>query len=126
MPKQVPAVPSGTTPLGPYSTVTEAAGLVFISGQIAIDPATDTPIEGDVSAQAVRVMKNLGAILGDLGLGYGDIVKTTIFLADMADFPAVNTVYGGYFTDAPPARSTVEVGALPGGFQVEIEAIAAR
>ena len=126
MPKQVPDVPSGTTPLGPYSTVTEAAGLVFISGQIAIDPATDSPIAGDVGEQTVRVMKNLGAILGDLGLGYGDIVKTTIFLADMADFPAVNGVYGGYFTDAPPARSTVEVGALPGGFQVEIEAIAAR
>jgi len=126
MPKQVPDVPSGATPFGPYSTVTEAAGLVFISGQIAIDPATDSPIEGDVSAQTVRVMENLGAILGDLGLGYGDIVKTTIFLAHMADFPAVNAVYGGYFTDAPPARSTVEVGALPGGFQVEIEAIAAR
>ena len=71
-------------------------------------------------------MKNLGGILGDLGLGYDDIVKTTIFLADMADFPAVNTVYGSYFADAPPARSTVEVGALPGGFQVEIEVIAAR
>ena len=126
MSKQVPRVPSGTTPLGPYSTVTEAAGLVFISGQIAIDPATDSPIEGDVGEQTVRVMRNLGAILGDLGLEYGDIVKTTIFLADMADFPAVNGVYGGYFTDAPPARSTVEVGALPGGFQVEIEAIAAR
>jgi 2-iminobutanoate/2-iminopropanoate deaminase len=79
-----------------------------------------------VSEQTVRVMKNLGAILGDLGLGYGDIVKTTIFLADMADFPVVNGVYGGYFTEAPPARSTVEVGALPGGFQVEIEAIATR
>ena len=126
MSKQVPRVPSGTTPLGPYSTVTEAAGLVFISGQIAIDPATDSPIEGDVGEQTVRVMKNLGAILEDLGLEYGDIVKTTIFLADMADFPAVNGIYGGYFTDAPPARSTVEVGALPGGFQVEIEAIAAR
>jgi len=126
MSKQVPRVPSGTTPLGPYSTVTEAAGFVFISGQIAIDPATDSPIEGDVGEQTVRVMKNLGAILEDLGLEYGDIVKTTIFLADMADFPAVNGIYGGYFTDAPPARSTVEVGALPGGFQVEIEAIAAR
>jgi 2-iminobutanoate/2-iminopropanoate deaminase len=126
MPKQVPDVPSGVTPLGPYSTVTEAAGLVFVSGQVAIDPATDAPIDGDVRAQAVRVMENLGAILGDLGLGYEDVVKTTIFLDDMADFPAVNDVYGGYFTGAPPARSTVEAGALPGGFLVEIEAIAAR
>ena len=126
MPKQVPDVPSGVTPLGPYSTVTEAAGLVFVSGQVAIDPATDAPIEGDVVAQAVRVMENLGAVLGDLGLEYDDVVKTTIFLDDMADFPAVNEVYGGYFAGAPPARSTVEAGALPGGFLVEIEAIAAR
>lgn len=126
MPKQVPDVPGGPTPLGPYSVVAEAAGLVFVSGQVAIDPATDTRIEGDVRAQAVRVMENLGAILGDLGLGYDDVVKTTIFLDDMADFPAVNEVYGGYFTGEPPARSTVEVGALPGGFLVEIEAIAAR
>jgi len=126
MPKQVPDVPSGVEPLGPYSTVTEAAGLVFVSGQIAIDPATGSRIEGDVRAQTTQIMKNLGGILGDLGLGYGDVAKTTIFLTDMADFPAVNEVYGGYFADAPPARSTVEVGALPGGFLVEIEVIAAR
>ena len=126
MPKLVPDVPSGVSPLGPYSTVTEAAGLVFVSGQVAIDPATDTRIDGDVRAQAVRVMENIGGILGDLGLGYDDIVKTTIFLDDMGDFPVVNEVYGAYFTDAPPARSTIEAGALPGGFLVEIELIAAR
>lgn len=126
MPKQVPDVPSGVTPLGPYSVVTEAAGLVFVSGQVAIDPATDTRIDGDVRAQASRVMDNVGAVLGDLGLGFDDVVKTTIFLADIADFPAVNEVYGGYFTGPPPARSTVEVAALPGGFLVEIEVIAAR
>ncbi|MCB2224305.1 MAG: Rid family detoxifying hydrolase [Actinobacteria bacterium] len=126
MPKQVPDVPSGVKPLGPYSAVTEAAGLVFVSGQVAIDPATDARVEGDAAAQAARIMDNLGGILGDLGLGYDDIAKTTIFLDDMADFPAVNEVYGGYFTGAPPARSTVEVGALPGGFLVEIEVIAAR
>ena len=126
MPKLVPDVPSGVSPLGPYSTATEAAGLVFVSGQVAIDPATDTRIDGDVRAQALRVMENIGGILGDLGLGYADIVKTTIFLDDMADFPVVNEVYGGYFTDEPPARSTVEAGALPGGFLVEIELIAAR
>lgn len=126
MPIQVPDVPSAVSPLGPYSTATEAAGLVFVSGQVAIDPATDTRIEGDVRAQAVQVMENLGGILGDLGLSYGDIAKTTIFLDDMADFPVVNEVYGGYFADKPPARSTVEAGALPGGFLVEIEVIAAR
>jgi len=119
MPKQIPDVPSAVSPLGPYSTVTEAGGLVFISGQVAIDPATDTRIEGDVRAQTIQVMENLG-------LGYLDIAKTTIFLADMADFPVVNEVYGGYFADEPPARSTIEAGALPGGFLVEIEAIAAR
>jgi 2-iminobutanoate/2-iminopropanoate deaminase len=126
MPKQVPDVPSGVSPLGPYSMVTEAAGLVFVSGQVAIDPATDTPIDGGVRDQAVRVMENLGLVLDDLGLGYDDIAKTTIFLTDMGDFPVVNEVYGDCFEGAPPARSTVEVSALPGGFLVEIEVIAAR
>ena len=126
MPKQVPEAPSGATPIGPYSTVTEANGFVFVSGQVALDPATDRAIEGGVREQAARVMENLGLVLGDLGLGYDDIVKTTIFLADMGDFPVVNEVYGSYFGDAPPARSTIEAGALPGGFVVEVEAIAAR
>jgi len=126
MPKQVPAVPSGATPIGPYSTATEANGFVFISGQVALDPATDRPVEGGVREHAVRVMENLGLVLGDLGLGYDDIVKTTIFLADMGDFPVVNEVYGSYFGDAPPARSTIQAGALPGAFLVEVEAIAAR
>jgi 2-iminobutanoate/2-iminopropanoate deaminase len=126
MPKQVPDVPGGATPLGPYSLVTEAAGLVFLSGQVAIDPSTDRRIEGGVRDEAIRVMENIGIILGDLGLGFDDVVKTTIFLADISDFPVVNEVYGGYFTGEPPARSTVEAAALPGGFRVEIELIAAR
>ena len=126
MPKQVPAAPSGATPIGPYSTATEANGFVFISGQVALDPATDRPVEGGVREQAVRVMENLGLVLGDLGLGYDDIVKTTIFLADMGDFPVVNEVYGRHFGAAPPARSTIQAGALPGGFLVEVEAIVAR
>jgi 2-iminobutanoate/2-iminopropanoate deaminase len=114
------------TPIGPYSTAAEAGGLVFISGQVALDPGTDRPIEGDVRAQASRVMGTLGLVLGDLGLGFDDVVKTTIFLADIGDFAIVNEVYAGFFGGAPPARSTVQVGALPGGFLVEIEAIAAR
>ena len=126
MPKQVPDVPNGVTPIGPYSTAAEANGFVFISGQVALDPATGTPIHGDVKAQATRVMENIGGVLGDLGLGFGDIVKTTIFLADIADFAAVNEVYSGYFDAAPPARSAFQAGALPGGFLVEIETIAAR
>lgn len=124
MRKQVPDVPSGVSPIGPYSIAVRAGDFVFISGQVAIDPATDAPIDGDVRAQAVRVMENLGLILGDLDLEFDDIVKTTIFLADIADFPVVNEVYAGYFDDAPPARSTIQAAGLPGGYLVEIDLIA--
>ena len=126
MPKHVPAVPSGPEPIGPYSIATEANGLVFISGQIPVDPITGAPGVGDAAAQAERVMANLGLILGDLGLSFSDVVKTTIYLTDMSDFPKVNAIYARSFPDDPPARATVEVGGLPGGFLVEIEAIAAR
>jgi len=126
MPKQVPPVPHGPQPIGPYSIAAEGGGLVFISGQVALDPTTGQRVEGDAAAQAGRIMENLALVLGDLGLGFGDVVKTTIFLADIGDFGAVNEVYRGYFDTAPPARSTIQVGALPGGFLVEIEAIAAR
>ncbi len=126
MRKKVPDVPSGVSPIGPYSVAVTAGDLIFISGQVALDPATDAPIRGDVRAQAERVMENIGLVLGDLAVGFDDIVKTTIFLADIADFPLVNEVYAGYFSEAPPARSTVQVAGLPGGFLVEIEVIAAR
>ncbi len=126
MPKQIHDAPSGPKPLGPYSIVTGAQGLVFVSGMIAIDPATGEAIEGGVAEQTDQVMRNIGAVLGDVGLGCDDIVKTTIFVTDMNDFAAVNAVYGEYVGDAKPARSTVEVSALPGGFAVEIETIAAR
>ena len=112
--------------MGPYSVVTEAVGLVFVSGQVAIDPATGDRSPDDVNLQARRIMENIGAILGDLGLGYDDIAKSTIFLADIEDFGTVNEVYGSFFSSEPPARSTVQVGALPGGFLVEIEVVAAR
>ena len=126
MPKKVPPVPNAVAPIGPYSTVTEASGLVFISGQVAIDPEDGSRVVGDVRAQTGRVMDNLDAVLLDLGLQFDDVVKTTIFLADIGHFPVVNEVYAEYFGDKPPARSTVQAGALPGGFLVEIEAIAAR
>jgi 2-iminobutanoate/2-iminopropanoate deaminase len=112
--------------MAPYSVAAEAAGLVFVSGQVAIDPATGERAADDVTVQARRVMDNIGSILGDLGLGHEDIVKTTIFLADIGDFPKVNEVYGSYFPSDPPARSTFQAGALPGGFLVEIEVVAAR
>ena len=126
MPKQVPPVPHGAKPIGPYSVAAEAGGLVFISGQVAIDPASGQKVEGDAAVQAKRILENLAIVLGDLGLGFDAVVKTTIFLTDIGDFAAVNEVYRGYFGEAPPARSTVQVAALPGGFRVEIEAIAAR
>jgi len=126
MPKIIHDAPSGPEPLGPYSIVTEANGFVFCSGMVPIDPATGTGVDGDIGAQTHQVMRNIGAVLGDVGLTYDDIAKTTIFLADMDDFPAVNAVYGEYVGDAKPARSTIEAGALPGGFRVEIECIAAR
>ncbi len=126
MPKQIHDAPSGPKPLGPYSIVTEAHGLVFVSGMIAINPADGTVVEGGAAEQTDQIMRNIGAVLGDVGLGYADIVKMTIFVTDMGDFGAINTVYGEYVGDAKPARSTVEVAALPGGFLVEIETIAAR
>lgn len=103
----------------------EAAGLVFLSGQVAIDPTTGERLTDDFRLQARQVLNNIGAILGDLGLDYGDIVKTTVFLADMADFGDFNSVYAEYFVVDPPARSAIQAGALPGGFLVEVEVIAA-
>lgn len=126
MPKSIPQVSSGPNPVGPYSVVAEANGLVFVSGQVGIDPATNASAGDDVITQATQVMKNVGAILGDLGLGYDDVVKTSIFLADIGDFGAVNEVYGHYFHEGPPARSTFQVAGLPKGYLVEIEVIAAR
>jgi 2-iminobutanoate/2-iminopropanoate deaminase len=126
MPKSVPPITNGPKPIGAYNVAVEAGGLVFISGQIAIDPATNEKVGGDVGVQARRVLDNIGLVLGDLGLDFDALVKTTIFLADIADFPTVNQIYAEYVGDVPPARSTIEAGALPGGFLVEIEAIATR
>ena len=126
MPKTILDAPSGPAPVGPYSVAVEANGFVFISGQGALDPATNQLVVGGVEAETEQVMKNIGAILADVGLGYEDIAKTTIFLADMDDFPLVNAVYGKYVADAKPARSTVEVARLPLDINVEIEVIAAR
>jgi 2-iminobutanoate/2-iminopropanoate deaminase len=126
LPKTVHEVPSAPAALGPYSLAAEAAGLVFFSGQVALHPETGERAPDDVVAQAERVMANIGAILGDVGLGYADVVKTTIFLADIGDYAAVNEVYASHFDSEPPARSAVQAGALPGGFLVEIEVVAAR
>ena len=126
MPKRMLETPSAPDALGPYSIAVDAGGFVFISGQVAIEPSTGERAPDNVSAETKQIMENLRAILGDLGLTLADVAKTTIFLADINDFPTVNDVYGGYFDTDPPALSTVQVGALPGGFLVEIEVIAAR
>lgn len=126
MPKKILDTPSAPPAMGPYSLATEAAGLVFLAGQVGLDPESGAAAATDVVGQAEQVMKNIGSILDDAGLGYEDIVKTTIFLADIGDFPAVNEVYGSYFEDAYPSRTTVQAGALPGGFLVEIEVVGAR
>ncbi len=126
MPKIIHEPASAPAAAGPYSVATEARGFVFVSGQVGIDPEVGSIVEGGVVAQCHQIMKNLGAILGDLDLGYGDVVKTTIFLADIDDFGAVNQAYNEYVADAKPARSTFQVAALPLGAAIEIEVIAAR
>jgi len=112
--------------IGPYSQAiqVEAGKLTFLSGQIALDPGTGALVPGDVAAQAERVMENLRAVLAAGGLTFGQVVRCTIFLADLGDFQKVNEVYGRYFQGAPPARATVQVAALPRGARVEIDAIA--
>jgi 2-iminobutanoate/2-iminopropanoate deaminase len=113
--------------IGPYSQAVVASGAhtVYCSGQIGLDPATgDLVGAGDVRAEADRVMKNLGAVLAAAGASFDAVVKTTIFLADLGDFAAVNEVYGGYFPSAPPARATVQVAGLPRGARLQIDAIA--
>jgi 2-iminobutanoate/2-iminopropanoate deaminase len=110
--------------IGPYSQAIKANGWIFCSGQVAIDPATQQVISGDVAAQTDRVLRNLSEILEAAGSGLGKVLKTTVFLKNMSDFARMNEVYGKYFTSAPPARSTVEVARLPKDVLVEIDVIA--
>ena len=110
--------------IGPYSQGVVANGFLFTAGQIAIDPATGQIVQGDVTAQTERVMRNLTAVLENAGTSWSDVVKTTVYLQDMADFPRVNEVYGRIIGDARPARSTVQVSGLPRGVLVEIDAVA--
>ena len=111
--------------IGPYSQGTVANGFLFTAGQIAIDPATGQVEPGNVAPQTQRVMSNLAAVLATVGASWKDVVKTTVFLHDMNEFPVVNEIYGKALGDARPARSTVQVSALPRGVLVEIEAVVA-
>ncbi len=112
--------------IGPYSQATTMNGMVFTSGQIPIDPATGAVVDGDIKTQTEQVMKNLGAVLAAAGCLAQNVVKTTCFLQDMADFSAFNAVYEEYFSENPPARSCVAVKTLPKNVLVEVEAIAVK
>lgn len=111
--------------IGPYSQAIKANGFLFISGQIPVDPTSGQMTAVDAVAQTKQVMENLSAVLAAEGLGFGDIVKTTVFLTDLTESGRVNDAYSAYFENDPPARATVQVAALPKGAKVEIEAIAA-
>lgn len=109
--------------IGPYSQAIRAGDFVFLSGQIPLDPASGSLVTGDVQAQTQRVLENLGAILGAAGGSFDQVVKTTVYLADMSDFPAMNEVYGTFFRGTAPARATVQVSRLPRDVRVEIDAV---
>ena len=120
------AISSSDAPkaIGPYSSALRAGQLLFVSGQVPIDSATGEMVTGDVATQTRRVLENIGALLNAGGLTYNDLVRTTVFLADMNDFAAMNEVYRTYFTEPYPARSTVEAARLPRDARIEIDAIA--
>jgi len=124
--KESVASPSAPAAIGPYSQAIRAGSLVFLSGQIPLDPATGALVQGDIAAQTTRVMENLRAVLAAAGCTFADVVRTTIYLVDLAHFATVNETYGRFFEAPFPARATVQVAALPKGAQVEIDAIATR
>lgn len=123
--RQAVSTPSAPKAIGPYSQGIRAGSLLFVSGQVPIDPATGQIITGDIAAQTHRVFQNIGEILKAGGASFDHVVRTTVFLADMNDFAAMNDVYATYFTSPAPARATVEVSRLPKDARVEIDVIAA-
>jgi len=124
MSKKVISTSKAPQAIGPYSQAVRAGSWLFVSGQIALDPATGEVVAGDVQSQTKRVMENIKGILDAAGRSLNSIVKCTIYLNNLANFGVVNEVYGSYFDDAPPARATVEVSGLPKGVDVEIDATA--
>ncbi|HBG04640.1 MAG: reactive intermediate/imine deaminase [Geobacteraceae bacterium GWC2_58_44] len=121
MSKEIISTDQAPKAIGPYSQGVKAGGFLFLSGAIALDPATGEICPGGIAAETEQVMKNIAALLAASGLGFGDVVKTVIYLAQMGDFAAVNAIYGRFFPEEPPARVTVEVQGLPRGALVEIE-----
>ena len=124
--KKVIATTDAPAAVGPYSQAIAVGDFLFAAGQIPLDPATGALVEGDIAAQTTRVLENVKAVLAANGMTFADVVKSTVFLTDLADFGAMNSVYAAYFTEPYPARSTVQVSALPRGARVEIEVIASR
>jgi 2-iminobutanoate/2-iminopropanoate deaminase len=122
--RQAISSPDAPSAIGAYSPAIRAGNLLFVSGQVPMNPATGTLVDGDITAQTEQVMRNLSALLKAAGAGFGHVVKTTVYLADMNDFAAMNVVYGRYMVDPPPARATVEVARLPRDVKVEIDLIA--
>ena len=126
MTRQAISTSNAPAAVGPYSQAIVSGDLVFCAGQGSIDAATGEFLQGTVEDETERTLRNLGAVLDAAGVGFADVVKTTVFLTDMGDFAAMNGVYATFFPDPPPARSTVAVKQLPKGFKVEIEAIARK
>ena len=124
--KQIVTTEGAPQAIGPYSQAVVAAGLVFTSGQIPTDPATGEFVPGGIREQTEQVLRNLSKVLEAAGSGLERVLKTTVYLADMDDFAAMNEVYGRYMGDTPPARATVQVGGLPSGVRIEIEVVAHR
>jgi 2-iminobutanoate/2-iminopropanoate deaminase len=122
--RQLVTAPDAPKAMGAYSPAIKAGNLLFISGQIPVDAATGNLVDGDISAQADQVMRNLTALLRAAGASFTNVVRTTVYLADMNDFAAMNEVYSRYIVDPPPARATVEVARLPRDVRIEVDAIA--
>ena len=125
MTKQAISSPDAAKPVGPYSAALRTGDLLFVSGQVPIDPASGAMVDGDIAAQTRRAIENVGLLLRAAGLSYANVVRTTVFLADMNDFKAMNEVYSTFFVEPYPARSTVQAARLPRDARIEIDAIAA-
>ena len=118
------ASPDAAKPVGPYSAALRAGEFLFLSGQVPIDPASGTMVEGDITAQTRRALENVGLLLSAAGLSYANVVRTTVFLADMNDFKVMNEIYSAFFAEPYPARTTVQAARLPRDARIEIDAIA--
>ncbi len=126
MEKKIIRTDNAPAPIGPYNQAVQFGNLLFISGQIALDPKTGNLLQGDIKTETTQVMKNLEAILQQAGMDFTNIIKTSIFLMDMGQFAQVNEVYGSYFGEMAPARETVQVSGLPKGVNVEISMVAGK